>query len=78
MPYALNNLRRNVSRRPAVSVSPICDLFREPKVYQLKMPVNSQHNVLWLQISVHYILLMQILQCAYDLRQIEQKCFLIA
>ena len=56
------DFRGNVLRSSANCIRPLCDHLRESEVNQLQIAVATYHNVLGLQISVHDVLALQILE----------------
>lgn len=63
----------------AVGASPvslqITQLFRKAKVYQFDVSPPIQKDILWLQISVNYVILMELLNCNQDFGQVEPRVF---
>ena len=63
----------------AVGASPvslqITQLFRKAKVYQFDVSPSIQKDILWLQISVNYVVLMELLNCNQDFGQVEPRVF---
>ncbi len=51
-------------------------MFGQTKVSDFDMPININKDVLWLDVSVDYVLLVEILQTKEDLSEVElSECF---
>lgn len=65
------NLRRYVFRSTANGKGSLRDNLREAEINHLEVAIVSNHNILWLQISVNDILSMQVLKNTDDLCPVE-------
>jgi len=65
------NLWRDVLRRAADSVGTFGADLSEAKVYQLKVAIGMDHNVLRLEIAIDNLFALQVLKNGNDLRTIE-------
>ena len=66
MPIFTEHFRGHIFRRPTKRISQIILLkivLRQPKISENNMPFKIKQDVFWLQISVNYVPLMQVLQC---------------
>ena len=61
----------DVLGRSANGVRPLLDYLREAEINQLEVPVRLDHDVLGLQVTIDYILGLEVFEYAHDLRAIE-------
>ena len=69
--FGLDDLRRQVFGSAAQRPGAIRQLLGEAKVRDLQVAVAIQQQVLRLQIPVHHVLSVQVVQRAHDLRRVE-------
>jgi len=73
VPDTHDNLRGQVLWRAAQSESSVLDLLSKAKVSYLQMAVSCDKQVLRLQVSVRYFLLVQVLQSQHNLCHIKER-----
>jgi hypothetical protein len=74
-----DHLRGEVLRRPAEGVGLVflaLSHLGEAEVSQLQVPILIEEDVLWLQVPVQNVLLVEMSKCQSDLRY-HEACFLL-
>ena len=76
---AHENFRRHVPRGAQFSTRPLVGLqaLGEPKVDKLEISIRNQHEVFWLQVSVHDTVGMEVLTHNGHVREIEHDLRLV-
>ena len=64
---------RQILRCSAQGIRPINDLLSESEISDSKMPIRSNQQIFWLQVSISDLALMKILQCQCDLCNVKQR-----
>jgi hypothetical protein len=67
------DLRGDVLRSATNGVSPLSDHLRKAKVDELEEAVIPYHDVLWLEVSVTDIFIVQVLEDGDDLGSVKAK-----
>ena len=73
MTFVEQNLWCDVLRSTANGVCTLGDDLRKTVVNQFEVAIGADHDVLGLQVTVHYVLTVQVLENGSDLRAIKPK-----
>ena len=65
------NLRRQVLRSATQGVGPALDHLREAEVREFQVAIGTDQQIFGLQVPVHYIQRVQVLEHAHDLRTVN-------